>query len=228
MVEEKLINWQPLIRACKSLNWPWRLLAGVSILGIIVELGYFAFYAIPWPKFGVAEWAYWVAAIGTTGTLIGTLWIATSENRRRRNDASAVARLTAAAMYFQHLHNQANANFALHCLKVANNHELLALKGMEHILILTKNAHRLLAKVNQWTPTELLRLAPLHGDCAAQLAAAHGRIGSTMSLLSDIEESSQNQASFFEHLSTNCTVLESAVQQLQSTSRIFETVIDNS
>ncbi|WP_219135400.1 hypothetical protein [Janthinobacterium sp. UMAB-60] len=199
-----------------------------AIMAIAAAIGVAGYNCIPWCKMDITIWAYWVAAIGTTGTLLGTLWIATSETRRRRNDASAIARLTAAAMYFQHIHNEANTKFALKCLKDANSHELLAQKGMGHLLILAKNAHRLLAKVNQWTPTELLRLAPLPYDCAAQLAAAHGRIGSTVSLLSDVEDSSQNLASFFEHLNTNCTVLEGAVQQLQSTSRIFETVIDNS
>ncbi|MGX9698131.1 hypothetical protein ACWYXK_14185 [Janthinobacterium lividum] len=198
----------------------------IMVIAAAISVG--GYNGIPWCKMGVAEWAYWVAAIGTTGTLIGTLWIATSENRRRRNDASVVARLTAAAMYFQHLHNHGNANFALHCLKEANNRELLALKGMDHILILTRNAHRVLTDINQWTPDELLRLAPLPSDCAAQLAAAHGRIGSTVSLLSGAENSSTNLVSFFENLSTNCTVLEGAVQQLQNTSRIFEAVIDNS
>lgn len=98
MVEEKLINWKPLVQAFESLDRRWQLYAAVSILAIIIELGYFALYAIPWSKFGVAEWAYWVAAIGTTGTLIGTIWLASAEARIRHARERARSYIVAAAL----------------------------------------------------------------------------------------------------------------------------------
>lgn len=83
MVAERIINLEPLTQAYKSLNQYWRLLAIGSVLAITFEFLYFVCCAIPWSKFGIPEWAYWVGAVGTTGTLIGTIWLASSEKRER-------------------------------------------------------------------------------------------------------------------------------------------------
>ncbi|QKY08752.1 hypothetical protein [Janthinobacterium lividum] len=45
-----------------------------------------------------AEWAYWIAAVGTVGTLLGTTWLATSETRRRERREAARGFIVAAAL----------------------------------------------------------------------------------------------------------------------------------
>ncbi|MGK5004548.1 hypothetical protein [Janthinobacterium sp. LB2P70] len=45
-----------------------------------------------------AEWAYWIAAVGTVGTLLGTTWLATSESRRRARQEAARGFIVAAAL----------------------------------------------------------------------------------------------------------------------------------
>jgi len=54
-----------------------------AIMTIAAAIGVGGYYGIPWCKMDVTIWAYWVAAIGTTGTLIGTIWLATEEKRER-------------------------------------------------------------------------------------------------------------------------------------------------
>jgi hypothetical protein len=199
-----------------------------AIMVIVAAIGVAGYNCIPWCKMDITIWAYWVAAIGTTGTLLGTLWIATSENRRRRNEASAIARLTAAAMYFQQIHNEGNAASALQSLQCANNPQQLEIMDMSVLQAFVSNSIQLLKKIVQWSPAELLRLAPLPHDCAAQLAAAQGKIGSTIALLENIGSHGHDHVAFFKQLDTNCMVLRNAVAQLQHTSQIFATVVDHS
>lgn len=75
MVAEKLINLEPLTQAYKSLNRNWRLLAIASVLAITLEFLYFIYCAIPWHKMGVAEWAYWVGALGSIGSIAGAYFL---------------------------------------------------------------------------------------------------------------------------------------------------------
>jgi hypothetical protein len=44
---------------------------------------YYGYRTTPWSCMDATVSAYWVAAIGTTGTLIGTIWLATEEKRER-------------------------------------------------------------------------------------------------------------------------------------------------
>lgn len=90
MVSEKLINWEPLLTAYKSLNLKWRLVAIVSIIAITLEIYYFASNVIPWAKMGVAEWAYWVGAIGTITAVGVAIAVAAYQNASHdRRQASA-------------------------------------------------------------------------------------------------------------------------------------------
>lgn len=48
-----------------------------------------------------ADWGTWVGSVGTVGTLIGTVWIATSERRKREAEAHSLASITASAILFK-------------------------------------------------------------------------------------------------------------------------------
>lgn len=62
---------------------------GVLAAGILTGLRY---------DLSRADWGAWVGSIGTVGTLIGTVWLATSESRRRRFEELARAHIVAAAL----------------------------------------------------------------------------------------------------------------------------------
>lgn len=66
-----------------------------AIMVTAAAIGLAGYEGIPWRKMGVAEWAYWVAAIGTVGALAGTIWIATRAEAMRRKNALSLATLTA-------------------------------------------------------------------------------------------------------------------------------------
>ncbi|MRW88843.1 hypothetical protein GJ699_02470 [Duganella sp. FT80W] len=50
------------------------------------------------PAHGAGDWATWVGAIGTVGTLIGTIWLATAATRREKQIAHDSAVLAAAGI----------------------------------------------------------------------------------------------------------------------------------
>lgn len=71
-------------------------LAAMISLAAVYTFGY---QLVPWPTTIVApDWDTWIGAIGTVGTLVGTLYIATSETRRRRSEEATRANITAAAL----------------------------------------------------------------------------------------------------------------------------------
>ncbi len=54
-----------------------------AIMVIVAAVGVAGYNCIPWCQMDMTIWAYWVGAVGTTGTLIGTIWLATEEKRER-------------------------------------------------------------------------------------------------------------------------------------------------
>lgn len=52
-----------------------------AIMAIAAAIAVGGYNGVPWDKMDVTIWAYWIGAIGTTGTLIGTIWLATAEKR---------------------------------------------------------------------------------------------------------------------------------------------------
>ena len=66
---------------------------------LMIGLGaaaYYGYLATPWSCMDATVSAYWVAAIGTTGTLIGTIVLASSEARRRQQERMTLAVIQAA------------------------------------------------------------------------------------------------------------------------------------
>lgn len=170
MVEEKLINWEPLIQSSKHLNWRWRLIAMISIVAIIVEVIYFTCYAIPWAKIGVAECAYWVGAIGSVGAIAAAIWLATDGARQRRLEATHIAHICAAEM----------ANTIVVALR-----ELKMLKeqfkdpeGVDISPDEFEEASTALNNIYIWETNRIALLAPFPNNCALNIAKAQGSINS--------------------------------------------------
>lgn len=64
-----------------------------AIMAIAAAIGLAGYHGVPWCKMDITIWAYWIGAIGTTGTLLGTIWLATAEKReksRREKDLALV------------------------------------------------------------------------------------------------------------------------------------------
>lgn len=56
-----------------------------------------AYEAVPWSSLNAADWGTWVGAVGTVAALAGTIWLATSEQRRRVRTEKDLALVTAAS-----------------------------------------------------------------------------------------------------------------------------------
>lgn len=69
-----------------------------TLLITLSAASYYGYRATPWSCMDATVSAYWVAAIGTTATLIGTIWLASAEARRRHAQERAGSYIVAAAL----------------------------------------------------------------------------------------------------------------------------------
>lgn len=63
-----------------------------AVMVIAAAIGVAGYNGIPWYKIGVAEWAYWVGAVGSIGAIIGAFVLASKQSR----DSAALQAATAA------------------------------------------------------------------------------------------------------------------------------------
>lgn len=89
----------------RSLSHFWGRMKILHILGslvmlIVAALGMLAalHIVLELPVWTLSKAAEWTAAIGTVGTLAASLWLATTETRRRRKDAIERAHIVASAL----------------------------------------------------------------------------------------------------------------------------------
>lgn len=122
------------------------------------------YYGIPWDKMGVSEWAYWLGAVGTIGAMIGTIWLATTESRRRARAETRRAYLHAASFILRLSRAHALLKQACNQLKV------YALTDHPPEAIIS--AKQYLTKIDLWDVDDLIPLASLRGDSTFQLAEA--------------------------------------------------------
>ncbi|PMQ15846.1 hypothetical protein [Janthinobacterium sp. AD80] len=147
-----------------------------AIMVIAAAIGLGGYNGIPWCKMGIAEWAYWIGAIGTIGTLIGTIWLATSENRRRREHALSTARIVIAKMQFPMIQT------ALAALRISNTlEEYQARIPTEQGLIQRmpqkwKNLGDELSAQEYWSADELVALLALDRSKAQFIAEFQSQI----------------------------------------------------
>jgi hypothetical protein len=196
----------------------------VTLVGVIGALA--AIHLLSTTQLWTAVGASWIQAVGSTGAIGVAIWLATRESKRRYVEASALARLTAASMYFQQLHNESNARNALNSIQSALRKDIYLIGGIERVNVFIDNAVQNLKEVIPWTAEEMLPLASLPNDCAVQLAAAQGRVTSTLTLLAKIKTHLNNQATFFQALRDHEGILATAVDGLTQTTETFGRLIN--
>ena len=141
-----------------------------AIMVIATAIGLAGYEGIPWDKMDVTVWAYWVGAIGTIGALIGTIWLATSDRRNRRQQEFALAQVTAASFIEQIRVTRFMFEHGIVSLKFFTGDPAKAdLKGLYRTNSLTK----------MWTPAETMPLTVLHGRVAMKLSAISAKFNTT-------------------------------------------------
>jgi len=122
-----------------------------------------------------ADAAGWAQAIGTFGAFVGAIWIANNQERLRRSDALAVAKMMAATMTYRlvALHNDLVDAYTW--FDKFSKEDGTA-KGFQYKAEFLQNQPH-------WSAEELKKLVPLPGDSAYKIAAALDRIGSAVSLI---------------------------------------------
>lgn len=193
----------------------------VGIIGVLATIQLLTTTQL-WTVIG----ASWIQAVGSTGAIGVAIWLATRESKRRHVEAGALARLTAASMYFQQVHNESNARSALQSIENGLRKEVFSIGGLDQVNKFVANAVQSLKEVIPWTAQEMLPLVTLPNDCAVHLAAAQGRIASTLNLLAKIQSHSNNHAMYFQALRTHEEILTTAVNGLFQTTQTFGQLID--
>lgn len=127
-----------------------------------------------------ADWGTWVGSIGTVGTLIGTILLATSERRSRRKQEYALAQVTAASFVerirvFQHLLGAA----------------VTTLESFERDISRAdfEGLHRINCRAEIWTAAETAPLVILPGRVAVKLSAFAMKFATTQQNLVVMHES---------------------------------------
>ena len=185
-----------------------------AIMAIAAAIGLAGYHGVPWCKMDVTIWAYWVASIGTTGTLVGTIWLATSETRTRNARDLAIARITASALRPRVLEVEHICKNVCKMLTEISNEfpsrEIDAKKICEVGIAL--------GIVPMWNVRELMPLAALPSDCAERLAGAHGLIATTASLLKNTQTAPGKQDEIVKFIISNVVMLEIAIKFMHSAS----------
>jgi hypothetical protein len=131
------------------------------------------------------DWGTWTGGIGTVGTLIGTIWLASDQSRRAAKAEMTLAQLHAVGLIVR--------------LQVTAHLLDLACEQLEMITPDNCNGNRLenakaqLASISIWPLEELLPLAPLPNFVAANLASARSRITSFPTLVDNEMHRSYSQ-----------------------------------
>jgi hypothetical protein len=69
-----------------------------AAIALSAATGLGAYEAIPWSSLTASDWGTWAGAIGTVATLVGTIWLATTAERRTRREELGKATVAAARM----------------------------------------------------------------------------------------------------------------------------------
>jgi hypothetical protein len=137
----------------------------------------FALHGWEFPKAG--DWATWIGAIGTIGTLIGTVWLATSETRRRHHQETARGYIAAAALA---------PRLQLLTLQLSSFHAKLCFVDYgsgQNGTPKTETADFLDFEYEHATPDELMALASMPNNCATKLAYAQSQLATVRAQIKD-------------------------------------------
>lgn len=120
------------------------------------------FTAHHWKGMSAGDWGTWIGSIGTVGAMIGTIWLATAETRRRTAAALDLATLAASSIVLR----TARLNSAIRASIETLSHGLEGrdrIRGFQYCIDALSTAER-------WTIDELTPLVPLPNHAAAKLA----------------------------------------------------------
>ncbi|TNC78283.1 hypothetical protein FHI69_03040 [Janthinobacterium lividum] len=146
-----------------------------AIMAIAAGVGVGAYNWIRWPDVDATIVAYWVQAAGSVGALCAAIYIAGTESRARKKQASVVAKLTYVGMVFRLYNIQ---------LAVGKASKKLAEKLNPDTRINYRSVVQLIDQAGMWRPDELIALVPLEHDVAIFLSTAGDRISHCRDLLS--------------------------------------------
>lgn len=124
------------------------------------------FKAHHWKGMSAGDWGTWIGSIGTVGALIGTIWLATAQARRKRTDDLTLARLHAASMVLRLHHAETTISDVCQDLLKAVD------RPFEPTLAQLKEISAKLSAISLWGIDDLVPLVPLPGNAAAKLARA--------------------------------------------------------
>jgi hypothetical protein len=183
-----------------------------AIMVITAAVGLAGYESIPWCKMDITIWAYWVAAVGTTGTLIGTIWLATNETRTKNARELVVARISASALRPRVLEVE---NICKNVCKMLNEISK-EVTFEEFSLNKIRKVGVSLGTVETWDTSDLMPLAALRGGCAEKLAGAHGFIATVASLLKNTRAGNGNADATAKFVISNMVLLEYAIKLMRS------------
>lgn len=154
----------------KILSWAYAtLVAGVALLALIGVL-LFAWHiedATPWAKMEAADWGVWVGAVGTVATLAVTVWIATSEQRKRLRAEKDLALVTITGLIFR----IEIVKGMLNTIAVMLQADIRRNFASDYVTM-----HALLVQCPIWRPEELVPLVGIPEHLAPRLAYAAAEI----------------------------------------------------
>jgi hypothetical protein len=151
-------------------KWTVLTLFGIAMLVAIHQYIAFLFDHHGWKTMTAGDWGTWIGSIGTVGALLGTMWIATTESRRRRSEEVLRANITAAALAprVELLANQLRA--------FRDNLMFENLEGAPYRSPAEEAIYILGITYLPATTEELMVLAALENGFASKLAYAQGRL----------------------------------------------------
>jgi hypothetical protein len=114
-----------------------------------------------WQPMTISDWGTWVGSIGTVGALIGTIWLATAEQRRRHRESMDLATLAAASLLLRLARMTGTIQRVLNVLEA---------ERPQGVATNYRYCSETLAKADRWTNEDLLPLIPLRNHAAANLA----------------------------------------------------------
>jgi hypothetical protein len=112
-----------------------------------------------WQPMTISDWGTWVGSIGTVATLIGTIYLATSETRKRNHQELVIAALHSSAIEMRLAHAKGRLDATKMLL-------LAILEKQDPHPQLMKQALNLLLEIDEPSPDDLLPLAVLKNNTA--------------------------------------------------------------
>lgn len=181
---------------------------GLVLVTIIAALGAAAaihvLVTLPFPDNKGAEW---VGAIGTVATLVGTLWLATTETRRRLRQERLAAFVHATSISIRLTYAEASLNAVAELLN----------RGLENGLFSTEllqNCHNQLVLIKEVKAEDVVPLAAMKEEVAKIVISA----ASAINLILHVSEVGMQHAKRHEiekHMSTMLGATKQALQMVK-------------